>query len=170
MLEATTTINGRAVRVRKGGRGMSEGLVWVECYLPFDPEAFHEFTAKCAELGGAVLAEAAHPELARKALTPIDTQGEAMLADDLLQLAHGFMVQSRKIDVMHDEDTRPTVQIVQSFVNTPEINSPNFWPGAWVAVLKVDEGSEEWDAIESGELNAVSFQALVGKMPITARL
>lgn len=164
----TTLAPKRFARVRKAGRGMTEGLVYVEAYLPLDPEAFNEFTQKWVELGNAEAVKAAHPELARKALTPIDTQGEAMLQTDVLELAHSFLTQSRKIDVMHDEATRDSVQIVQSFVNTEEIGSPHFWPGSWVTVLKVAKGSPEFAAIESGELDAVSFQAHVGKVPITA--
>ena len=159
----------RAARVRKGA-GMTEGLIWLECYLPFDTVAFNQYVQKFAELGSAEAVRKFDSDLADRALTPIDTQGEAMLPADVLQLAHSFLVQSRKIDVMHDEQARSTVQVVQSFVNTAEIASPHFWPGSWVAVLKLDPGSAEWAAVDDGDLSAVSFQALVNKLPITARL
>jgi len=159
----------RVARVRKG-RGMTEGLIWVEAYLPFNVEAFTEYVSKFADLGSAELVRKAHPDLADRALVPIDSHGEAMLPDDLLQLAHGFLTQSRKIDVMHDEFARDSVEVVQSFVNTDEVASPNFWPGAWVTVLKVAKGSAEWDALQRGDLDAVSFQAMVSKLPITAQL
>lgn len=157
-------------RVRKGPRGMQEGLIYIEAYLPFDPAAFQQFVQKWTELGSAEAVTAAHPELARKALEPIDSQGEAMGQDDVLDLAHRFLVQSRKMDVMHDEIDRESVQLVQSFVNTIEIASPNFWPGAWVAVIKVDPGTVEFERVESGELDGVSFQAWVTKTPITANV
>lgn len=157
------------VRVRKG-QGMTEGLVYVEAYLPFDPAAFHAFAAKMAQHGSAAKAAKADPELAEKALTPIDTDGEAMLQEDVIKLAHRFVTQSQKMDIMHDLTPDRGARVVQTFVNTPEIASPLWWPGAWVVVLKVEKGSEAWQRIESGELGAVSFQANVGKQPIAAVL
>lgn len=162
---------GRVVKAETVTRaGMTEGRVWVEAYLPFDPEAFAAFTRKALELGGDEAAyqaaATADPELARKALTPIDSHGEAMLAEDLAELADRFLVESRKVDVMHDEQARAGVAVVGSFVNGPEIASPAFWPGAWVVVLKVEPWTPEFQAIQKGELNAVSFQAVVHKVPI----
>lgn len=160
----------RPVRVRKAGGELSEGLVWVEVYLPFDVEAWSGFQALVTKHGGdLVKAEAADPVLASKALTPIDAHGEAMTADDLQQLAHGFLVSSRKIDVMHDQAARASVQVVESFRNTEEIASPNFYPGAWVLCLKVAPGSDEWKALEGGTLDAVSFETTVVKVPRAAR-
>lgn len=165
------SLNPRVVKVRKGaGRGMADGLVWVEAYLPFDVQAFHAFSGLVAKHGSALEAAAVDPELADRALTPIDTHGEAMLPPALQALAHGFLVQSRKIDVMHDRQARDEVQIVESFVNGPEIASPHFWPGAWVVVLKMDPEGETFARVESGELDAVSFMALVTKQPIAANL
>ena len=157
-------------RVRKSGRGMTEGLIWVECYLPFDATAFNEFVQKWMKLGSAEAVKKSDPDLADRALTPIDTQGEAMLPDHLLELAHSFLSDCRKMDVMHDDRARDSVQVVQSFVNTAEVASPNFWPGAWVCVLKADPNSDEFARIASGELDPVSFQGMVTKIPITARL
>lgn len=149
---------------------MTEGLVWVEAYLPFDPESFAAFAAKARELGSAVAAATADPALAAKALDPIDAHGEAMLLEDLALLAHTFLVESRKIDVMHDEAARSSVRVVESFVNTPEVASPNYYPGAWVVVLKIDPGSPEWAEVEKGAIDAVSFQAFVKKVPVTIAL
>lgn len=162
-------MSGIKSRVRKG-RGMTEGLLYVEAYLPFDPVAFTEFVKKWQELGSAEAVEAAYPELAKKALVPIDTDGEAMLQDHVIKLAHAFMEQSQKMDVQHDGWERDSMQVVQSFVNTPEIASPNWWPGAWVTVIKVQKGTPEWDLFESGDLNAVSFQGDVIKTPVTANI
>lgn len=150
--------------------GMEQGRVWVEAYLPFDPGAFAAFTRKALELGGGAegyrAAMAAAPELARKALEPIDSHGEAMLAEDLEALADAFLVESRKVDVQHDEQARAGVSVVGSFLNGPEVGSPNFYPGAWVVVLKVEPWTPEFKAIKAGTLNAVSFQAVVHKIPI----
>lgn len=155
------------VQVRKG-RGMQRGLIWVEVYLPFDAAAFAAFTALVLQLGSAVAAAAHDPDLAKRALTPIDAHGEAMLAEDVEALAHGYLADSRAMDVMHDQSARSSLTVVESFVNGPEVASPHFWPGAWVIVMRVDPGSPEWDAIDAGKLGAVSFQAKVVKVPIKA--
>lgn len=155
------------MRVRKTARQLDAGLVWVEAYLPLDVQAFAEFSQKVAELGSAELVAKADPDLARRALDPVDSHGEAMLREDLVKLAHGFLEQSRKMDVQHDENARSSLHLVESFMNGPEIASPNFAPGAWVVVFKCDPGSAEWAQIEKGELNAVSFQAWTTKVQVT---
>lgn len=162
---------GRVVKAVTSGRpGMEEGRIWVEAYLPFDPGAFEAFTRKALELGGGAAgyraAALVDPELARRALEPIDAHGEAMLAEDLEALADRFLVQSRRVDVQHDEHARAGVHVVGSFVNGPEIASPNFYAGAWVVVIKVESWTPEFAQIKAGKLNAVSFQAVVNKVPI----
>ena len=170
MTTTRTRFRPRLARVQKG-RGMTAGLIYVEAYLPLDLEAFAEFSALVAKHDGdAGKAAEADPALASKALEPLDSQGEAMLPTDLMQLAHGFISDSRKVDVMHDQNARDGAEVVQTFVNTPEIASPNFYPGAWVVVIKLEPGSEEWAKVEAGELDAVSFQALVAKIPVLISL
>jgi len=153
-------------RVRKSERSMSEGLIWVEVYLPFDPEAFAKFSALEAKLGSAELAAATAPDLADRALTPIDSHGEAMLGEDVARMARRYLADYRKVDQRHDLQPVTTVRVVESFVNGPEVASPNYWPGAWVVVLQVDPGSAEWAAIEDGTYNAVSFWGSVTKTPV----
>jgi hypothetical protein len=167
MSHRAVSVGQRIARVRKGSRSLETGLVWVEAYLPIDVEAFAEFSDLVSK--GETAAELARrlPELTRRALTPIDSHGEAMLPDDVADLGRQFLELSRRMDVEHDEQARPTVAIVESFINGPEIESPHFWPGAWVTVFKVAKNSEEWAAIERGDLNAVSFQAWTTKRPIT---
>lgn len=163
-------IDVRPVRVRKAeGRGLEQGLVWVEVYLPFDLQAFAAFSQVVKANGGDVVkAATADPEIASKALTPIDAHGEAMIPADLQKLAHGFLVESRQIDVLHDTTVRKSVAVVESFLNTPEIGSPQFYPGAWVVCLRLEPDSAEWKAVDSGALDAVSFQTDVFKTMIAA--
>ena len=153
-------------RVRKADRSMTQGLIWVEVYLPFDAEAFAQFSALEAQLGSAELAAATAPDLAARALTPIDSQGEAMFAEDIVRMAHRYLVMYRQIDQRHDLNDVQTVRVVESFVNGPEVQSPLYWPGAWVVVLQVDPGSAEWTAIEDGTYNAVSFWGQASKTPV----
>lgn len=151
--------------------GLERGRIWVEAYLPFDAAAFAEFTRLAVQLGAGGpanyrAAAASDPALARRALDPIDSHGEAMLPADLEALADRFIRESRKIDVQHDESARQGVHLVGSFVNGPEIASPHYFPGAWVTVLDVEPWTPEFQAIKAGTLNAVSFQAYVRKVPI----
>lgn len=158
-----------ARKVTDDARGMKTGELWVECYLPFDPVSFASFRKLVEEVGSTVAAIEADPKLAELAIAPIDSHLEAMLQADVELLAERFLVESRKIDVMHDERARPTCRIVQSFVNTPEIGSPLYFPGAWVAKLRVDANSKEWDAVEKRVLDAVSFAAWVLKIRVAVR-
>lgn len=160
----------KRTRVSKSAGGMTEGLVWVEAYLPLDVEALAAFVAKAQELGGPELAAEADPELASKALEPIDAHGEAMLPEAVIALAHGYLTDCRKVDVMHDGVARTEVDVVESFVNGPEVESPHFYPGAWVSVLKIDPASQLFADVDAGKLDAVSFQAWVSKVPVTVNL
>lgn len=161
---------GRIAKVVKGSdRGMKEGLIYVEAYVPLDVVAFAEFSHRvAAHKGDVAAATAENPELATKALVGVDSHGEAMLPEEVQALAHAFIGQSRKCDVQHDRVARSSLAVVETFVNTPEIASPNFLPGAWVTVLKVAPGTPEWTDVENGTLDAVSFQGMVIKTPITA--
>lgn len=154
------------------GRDLVRGLLYVEAYLPVDLEALAQFEALAAtdHAGDYVKAAKASPELAAKALTPIDSHGEAMLQDDVIALAHLVIKRGGKIDVMHDQAPSGNARLVQTFVNTPEIASPNYWPGAWVTVIEVAKGSPEWAMVESGALNAVSFMAVVTKVPVALQI
>lgn len=162
------TAGGRLMRVCKSD--MQQGLVWVEAYLPFDPPAFAAFQALVMVHGSAAAAALADPALADRALTPIDSHGEAMLQEDVLLLAERFLHQSLQMDLQHDFIARDDVRAVQSFVNTPEIGSPHFWPGAWVVVLRVEPDSAAWALVESGAVSAVSFAGNVSKKTIVAAL
>ena len=146
---------------------MSAGLVWVEAYLPLNVEAFAQYSDLVHELGSYAAANAADPALAEKALTPIDSHGEAMLAEDVEQLGRGFL-ESRRMDTEHDYVTNSDLTLVESFINGPEVESPHFYPGAWVVVFKAEPGTQTFDDINAGRLNAVSFATGVVKVPVTA--
>lgn len=175
---STTTDRTLTWKGQVKGRDMQRGLLYVECYLPADLEALAQFEALAATAhkGSYVAAAKANPELAAKALTPIDSHGEAMLQDDVIALAHLVIKRGGKMDVMHSElhaakpVPSPNLAMVQSFVNTPEIGSPNFWPGAWCAVIEVKRDTPEWADVVSGKLNAVSFMAVVTKVPVALQV
>lgn len=145
------------------------GLVWFEVYLPVDLAAVAEFAALAKSAGSAVAAASLDPDLATRALTPIDSQGEAMQAEDLRLLAHRWLTVSRKVDADHDKIERPTIQVVESFLNGPEVASPKFWAGAWVVVFLFDLASEEWARFLAGEIQAVSFMAHTDRQLVAFR-
>lgn len=89
----------------------------------------------------------------------LDTYGEFMLPDDVEAMAHRFMRLdlSGVVDVQHDNVPRSAYP-VESFIARE--GDPDFTPGAWVVGVKVDDNLV-WSAIEKGELNAFSFQAMV---------
>lgn len=156
--------------VKRARRTMTRGLVWVEVYRPMDMAAWKDFSALCKAAGGIKAAAAQDPGLAERALTPIDWYGTGMLPQDLESFAHAYLVLSRQVDVQHDQRPIDEARIVQSFLNTDEIGSPHYWPGAWVVVIEVDPASAVWKAIESGKINAVSIMAFCTVVSVIADL
>jgi hypothetical protein len=156
--------------VKRTRRLMTRGLIWVEVYRPMDMQAWKDFSAAVKAAGGIEAAAAKDPGLAERALTPIDWYGTGMLPGDLESFAHAYLVLSRQVDVQHDQRPTDSARIVQSFLNTDEIASPNYWPGAWVVVIEVDPGSALWSDIEAGKINAVSIMAFCRLVPVIADL
>lgn len=89
----------------------------------------------------------------------VDTDGEAMTADQIEKLAHDFMLRSQKIDIGHDEIARE-IAVVESFMARE--NDPEFTPKAWVMGAKIFSDSV-WDRVISKELTAFSFSAYAVK-------
>jgi len=96
----------------------------------------------------------------------IDTDGEAMTADEIEKMAYKFLSGGnvRKIDVGHNRE-ESGCYIVESFIarkNDPD----NFIEGAWVLGVKVDD-EDLWQDVKRGELNGFSFDGSV--TPVKAR-
>ena len=94
----------------------------------------------------------------------IDTHGEYMTADDIREMAHRFMASKRgdRIDVMHD-NRGGRAYTVESFI-AQKGDPRGFTEDAWVLGVKVtDRGL--WQAIKKGDINSLSFQASVIKVP-----
>lgn len=86
----------------------------------------------------------------------VDTDEEAMTAEEIKKMAHGFLMDgfTSKIDVNHQQQESGCL-IVESFLarkNDPD----NFVEGSWVLGVKVLP-DELWEAIQKGELNGFSF-------------
>lgn len=96
----------------------------------------------------------------------VDTQGEAMTADQIEQMAHRFLSKGlvSNIDVDHECAESGSV-VVESFIARTS-DPDGFIEGSWVLGVKVS--SDLWESVKSGELNGFSFHALTKKVPTVA--
>ena len=81
----------------------------------------------------------------------VDTDGEAMTANEIQKMAHGFLAAGRtdKIDVGHNLKESGCV-VVESFL-ARKGDADGFINGAWVLGVKVLP-DELWEAVKTGEL------------------
>lgn len=94
----------------------------------------------------------------------IDTHGEMMLPADLRKLAHAFIADCRKIDVMHDGvaiDAHP----VESFIARE--GDPLYVAQSWVLVTRINDDTV-WQRVKAGELNGYSLEAWVYRVSAIA--
>jgi len=99
----------------------------------------------------------------------IDTDGEAMTAEDIEMAAYAFMEKGRtsKIDVGHNQK-ESGCHVVESFLARK--NDPDgFIEGAWVLGVKIVPDAL-WEAVKKGELNGFSFMGSVEKVPVKAKV
>ena len=99
----------------------------------------------------------------------IDTDGEAMTADEIEKMAYKFISDGniRKIDVGHINEESGSF-IVESFIARKD-DPDGFIEGSWVLGVKVDD-PDLWVKIKSGELNGFSFQGTATPTPAKARV
>lgn len=86
----------------------------------------------------------------------IDTDGEAMTAEEIKKMAYKFLMEGRtsKIDVQHNY-RESGCAVVESFLARD--NDPDgFVKGSWVLGVKIFP-DELWEAVQKGELNGFSF-------------
>lgn len=92
----------------------------------------------------------------------VDTDVEAMTADEIEKMAHAFLANglTDKVDVQHDYEESGAV-IVESFIARK--NDPDgFVTGSWVVGAHIGP-DDLWKAVKKGELNGFSFAAEVGR-------
>lgn len=92
----------------------------------------------------------------------VDSDGEAMTAEDVRQAAWNFLQERREknIDVMHDWK-QSGCEVVES--NVTDSEDEYFPKDAWVLGVKCTD--EIWEKVRSGELNGFSFGGSVAKYP-----
>jgi len=99
------------------------------------------------------------------ALDQIDNHGEFMLPSHLTKLAHDFISNCRVVKIDHQGEDQ-FVDVVESWINDDRVQSPNFYPNAWVITLSAARAPDIAEKIENGELPAVSFSALVHEQEV----
>lgn len=88
----------------------------------------------------------------------LDLDGEALSAEDVLELARSYML-GQKLTEHDDEHDRVSDvgSLVEMFVNDDRIGSPLYPVGALVATIKYTP--EEWKLVKAGKRTGFSFDA-----------
>lgn len=88
-----------------------------------------------------------------------DAHGHSMTAEEIEKMAHGFLKNRRStnIDVNHDNNVDYGCAMVESFI--ARAGDPDYMPGAWVGVVKVDN-DEIWRMVKEGEITGFSFEGM----------
>jgi hypothetical protein len=97
----------------------------------------------------------------------VDTDGEAMLPEDIERMAHNFLASGRvnKIDVQHNLQESGCL-VVESFIARKD-DPDGFIEGAWVLGTKIIP-DDLWDKVKKGEINGYSFYGPVTQVPVQA--
>lgn len=107
-----------------------------------------------------------------EAYTPweVDLQGQYATADEVVRMAHDFMLRRGKAGEMHARwvmpDGSPAGEVVESFTARP--NDPDFEPGSWVLGTKYHP--EVWKGILSGQYRGLSIGGEWSLRPLALRV
>jgi hypothetical protein len=94
----------------------------------------------------------------------IDSDGEAMTAEEIQKLAHEFIARGLvdAIDLEHSKKASGVV-VVEFFIARP--GDPDYSEGAWVLGVRIQD-DEIWEKIQAGEINGFSFNATMDKTKV----
>lgn len=86
-----------------------------------------------------------------------DSQGDTLTASEIEKAAHRYLVQSRKVDLLHSESQAP-VQVVESGIAPcdTQIGGRPVLKGSWVMASRINDDAI-WAAIQDGELTGYSI-------------
>lgn len=98
-----------------------------------------------------------------------DTDGDFMTVEGIREMAYSFMRKSAdgrlgNIDVRHNNKVVKGCSVVESFI-ARKSDVDGFIENAWVAGVHIPDATT-WAAIEKGDLNGFSMEALVKKVPM----
>lgn len=88
----------------------------------------------------------------------LDAHGDYMTSDEIEKAAHYFLSNKGDVDLQHNYEVAPNVNIVESWVTKQDgnIGSQEIKKGTWMASMKV-ENDLIWKAIKSGEITGFSM-------------
>jgi hypothetical protein len=96
----------------------------------------------------------------------VDLQREYATEDEVMDMAHGFMLRRGKVGEMHGRwmmpDGQPPGQLVESFV--ARWGDPHFTPGSWCVGVKAHR--DIWSGILQGKYRGWSIGGRWGTQPI----
>ena len=104
----------------------------------------------------------------------VDSQGDIVSADEIEKAAHGYLIESRKNDVQHDEVTKgadglPLAHVVESYVAPHDmiLHGRLVKRGAWVMGVKVNDPAT-WEQVTKGDLTGFSIGGNAVRVPEAA--
>jgi hypothetical protein len=88
----------------------------------------------------------------------VDAHGDIADAEVIKKMAHLFLGEYAQLDVMHDEDARDDLYVVESYLAPMdfELGGQAITKGSWVLVSKI-MNDEIWDKVKAGELAGYSL-------------
>ena len=88
----------------------------------------------------------------------VDAQGDFARAPVIEKMAHVFMAQFQKTDVMHDEVDRSEILVVESYIAPVDftMGDQEVTKGSWVLVTKILD-DDIWEKVKKGELTGYSM-------------
>lgn len=91
----------------------------------------------------------------------LDSHGEMMLPEDVVLLAHRFLIDQKNhmIDIMHNNKIIKA-SVIESFIARK--GDPDYTEGAWVLATKIFS-EVAWADVKVGKLNGYSLEAMVYK-------
>lgn len=99
----------------------------------------------------------------------VDSQNDKANEAEIEKAAHGFMIQSRLMDLQHKEVVDPKKATpVESYITLTDmvINDKLIKKGSWVVVTKIFD-DEIWQMVKSGEIRGYSIRGFGRRKPVS---
>ena len=88
----------------------------------------------------------------------VDAQGDSASAEEIQKAAHNFMVNARRVGLMHKYDVSDKTSIVESYLAKTNfvLNKQAIKRGTWMMVLKIND-ADIWKDIKDGKITGLSM-------------
>ena len=99
----------------------------------------------------------------------VDLQNDFADADEIQKAAHRFLVDYRKVRVMHEEEA-PRTDIVESYIapQTLSIDGMDVRKGTWIVAIKVNDDAL-WKKVQDGEYKGLSLGGTAHRQPYLSK-